>query len=130
MKSAQRVHPANSEHKPGYTVPYSPPEIFKNESQIFLAKSDVFSLGVIMFEMIYGSYPYDIFETTERVDEIMRGYLKKWYFTPEEYETYGDVNVLRILNGLISRCLASDPVHRPELDWIALVVRQCFDLLQ
>jgi len=39
---------------------------------------------------------------------------------------YGDLNVLRILNGLISKCLAKNPKDRPELDWIALVIRQCF----
>lgn len=80
--------------------------------------------------MLYGIYPYDIFESTEKVDEIMEEYLKKWYFTPEEYENYGDPTVLRILNGIVSKCLAPDPMDRPELDLVALVIRQCFELLQ
>ncbi len=39
----------NQGHKPGFTIPYSSPEIFSNETKFFTSKSDVFSLGVIMF---------------------------------------------------------------------------------
>jgi hypothetical protein len=76
---------AYSGHKPGFTIPYSSPEIFSNESKYFTTKSDVFSLGVIMFEMLYNAFPFDIFEPTEMIDDVMQGYLKKWFFAAEEF---------------------------------------------
>jgi hypothetical protein len=36
-----------------------------------------------MFEILYRSYPYDIFEETELIDDVMANYLKKWLFVPE-----------------------------------------------
>lgn len=120
----------NHLHKPGFTIPYSSPEIFSNETKNFTSKSDVFSLGVIMFEVLYLAYPYDIFEQTELIDDIMSNYLKKWLFVPEEFEKYGDVRVLRILNACISKCLSPNVAHRPELDWLAIILRCCIDYLE
>ena len=117
---------SNLEYKPGFTIPYSSPEIFYNENHHFTTKSDVFSLGVMMFEILYNTFPYDIFEDTEYIDNIMESYLQKWYFAPEEFEMFGDLTVLRIMNGIISKCLAPIPSNRPELDWLALIIKQCF----
>lgn len=66
-----------------------------------------------MFEILYRLYPYDIFEDTELIDDVMANYLKKWLFVPEEFEKYGDIKVLRILNACISKCLSPVTGERP-----------------
>jgi hypothetical protein len=58
----------------------------------------------------------------------MSNYLFKWYFTPEEFEASGETQVMRILNFIISKCLSPRPIDRPELDWIALITRQCLEI--
>jgi|694.fasta_scaffold130703_2 hypothetical protein len=40
----------------------------------------------------------------------------------------GDSQILRIMNFIISKCLSPKPKDRPELDWIALIMRQCLEL--
>lgn len=80
--------PSHSAYKPGHTVPYSPPEVF-NRKTACTSKSDVFALGVLLFEMLYNSYPFDFFDSTETVETAMQTYLERWYFSPEEAETYG-----------------------------------------
>lgn len=81
-----------------------------------------------MYEILYNTRPFDVFEDTEEIDETMNDYLSKWYFVSEEIEAFGDSQVLRILNFIISRCLSPKPKDRPELDWIALIVRQCLEI--
>jgi len=70
-------------HRPGFTIPYSSPEIFSDETDCFTSKSDVFSLGVIFYELIYGRYPFDINKNTTLVDSSMQHYLSLWFFVPE-----------------------------------------------
>jgi hypothetical protein len=79
--------------------------------------------------VLYLTYPYDIFEPTELIDDIMSNYLKKWLFVPEEFEKYGDSRVLRVMNACISKCLSPNVAHRPELDWVAIILRSCIDYL-
>lgn len=84
-----------------------------NKRAEFSSKSDIFSLGVLMFEMLYGTYPFDFFDPRISVEEQMQGYLKKWFFSPEDSETYGEGLVIRLLNEIISKCLARIPSQRP-----------------
>jgi serine/threonine protein kinase len=81
---------------------------------------------VVFFQMLYDRFPFYILKTQPDLKREMQKYLEYWYFAPEEYEFYGDVTVLRILNNLLSKCLSVDPEDRPELDWLAVVVRLCF----
>jgi hypothetical protein len=38
-----------------------------------------------MYEILYNSRPFEVFEDTEEVDSAMKNYLGKWYFLPEEF---------------------------------------------
>lgn len=60
----------------------------------------------------------------------MQKHLQQWYFAPEYSFTFGEGWVMRILINLISRCMDSSPEQRPELDWMALVIKHCFEVLQ
>jgi serine/threonine protein kinase len=78
----EAYHPELPPHKPGYTIPYSPPEMYIRGGK-FTTKSDVFSFGVLLFEMLYGVYPYDIFTPAKLVPSAMQQHLKQWYYAPE-----------------------------------------------
>ena len=82
-----------------------------------------------MFEVLYNCFPFDIFETTAVIDEVMERYLSKWLLSPEECEGSGEAFILRTMNGVISKCLSPEPSVRPELDWLAVVIRNCLELL-
>jgi hypothetical protein len=43
----------------------------------------------------------------------MLDHMKKWYFMPEELETYGEPQIHRMLNNIVSKCLAPRPIDRP-----------------
>lgn len=111
--SARQVRTPNPEHRPGYTLPYSSPEVYHQHKDHYNAKSDVFSLGVIIYEVLYGAPPFRGEERTDKSDEMMLDHMKKWYFMPEELETYGEPQIHRMLNNIVSKCLAPRPIDRP-----------------
>jgi len=57
--------------------------MFSDDTGHFTNKSDVFSMGVIFYELLYGRYPFDINKNTTLIDEGMQHYLSFWLFTPE-----------------------------------------------
>lgn len=65
----------NCRYKPGLTLPYSPPEFQQGLKEGFTYKADVYSLGVLMFEVFYGRLPI---EKRER-----------WFLAAEGSELYG-----------------------------------------
>jgi serine/threonine protein kinase len=48
----------NYRYRPGFTLPYSPPEFMLGLKHGFTSKSDVYSLGILMFEILYGKVPF------------------------------------------------------------------------
>ena len=117
---------SHSDHNPGFSIPYSPPEIFQDEQ--FTTHSDVFSLGVIFHELLYGRYPFQYSRRTTLFEQSLPEYLSNCYLAPEEAEAHGNAFVLRVLNQIISRCLSKDPSKRPDLDWVAAILRQSIEL--
>ena len=55
--------------KPRGVIPYMDPMIFKNHSYILTKKSDVYSLGVLLWELTSCSSPFN-FETKNDPDKI------------------------------------------------------------
>lgn len=64
-----------------------------------------------MFEIIYGKVPYE-----------GRQFL---FMAAENNDIYGNPIIIRILNSIITRSLSRNPELRPELDWIAVILRLC-----
>ena len=86
-------------YRPGFTLPYSPPEFLMGIRHGFSNKADVYSFGVMMFEVLYGKVP---FENRERL-----------FLAAENCDLYGDSWMIKILNWVISRCLSRNPELRP-----------------
>jgi serine/threonine protein kinase len=55
---------------PGYTIPYSCPELFLN-LKTFTHLSDVYSLGVIFYEMLYSRTPFELSTNTDLIERDM-----------------------------------------------------------
>lgn len=81
---ARKVRLSNPEHRPGYTLPYSSPEVYNHKKDHYTVKSDIYSLGVIIHEILYNTQPFQAQEKTEKSDELMDDHMKKWFFMPEE----------------------------------------------
>jgi hypothetical protein len=79
--------------------------------------------------MIFNKIPFELYKSTSRIDEMMQYYLEYWFYSSEEGESYGDGKIIRILVGLISRCISLKAGDRPELDSIALVLKLILDVI-
>ena len=69
-ESVSRYQPAHLQRnsnvfKRGYTIPYAPPEQVK--SYKYSEKTDVFSFGVMLYEIIFDSFPLEIFRKGKEI---------------------------------------------------------------
>ncbi|RHZ48671.1 hypothetical protein Glove_543g39 [Diversispora epigaea] len=83
-------------------LPYIAPEVLCGE--IYTKKSDIYSLGIIMWEVITGETPLDDYEhDLELTLDIVKGCRPKIYeYIPHEYET------------LMKQCWDANPDNRPD----------------
>ena len=85
------------------TIGYAPPEQCLGQSVD--ARADIFSLGVVLFEMLTGRRPFTGHDATSLVQSMLSGK------SPHVRSHSG--NVSPELDGLIARMLSSDPAKRP-----------------
>jgi serine/threonine protein kinase len=105
-------------------MPYSAPENY-NFQDSYDSKNDVFSLGVIMYELFLGNYPFYLHDETLRHHVYAHGnYQDYWLEAPEESLAYGDPLLMPIVYSVMAKCLSPRPTDRPELEWIALLFRE------
>lgn len=84
------------------TIPYMAPEQLRGETAD--ARSDLFALGVVLYELVTGSHPFGGGGTSETVAAILRG----------EPQPPGErrPDVPPRLDRIITRCMATDAAHR------------------
>ena len=85
---------------------YMAPEIMQNKK--YLSKADLWSVGIIMYEMAYGMYPYkdvsgpfDLRDKIEKIDIVYPSY-------PEETDNELSEDALDLLKALLQK----DPTNR------------------
>jgi serine/threonine protein kinase len=111
-------------------MPYSAPENYTPQPH-YDSKNDVFSLGVIMYELFFGKYPFYLHdEDLRRLVYSTGTYQEYWFEAPEEALPNGDPLVMPTLYSVMLQCLREDPRDRPELEWIALLFREFIEFLK
>ncbi len=90
------------------TLAYSSPE--QIEGSNLDIRSDIYSLGVMMYEMITGKFPWDL-----TIPSFGAWYKAHIYEEPRLFSTVNtNLNCPKILETLIMNCLAKKPSDRPS----------------
>ena len=90
------------------TYNYMAPEIFENNGKGYSFEVDIWSVGIIMYQLLTGKLPFD----GESIDEIKKNILK---FKPEDLNVSG---LSIIAADLIKQILIKNPKNRPAINQI------------
>ena len=97
----------------GGTVPYMAPEqihAFQYRIRSGDARSDLYSLGVILFELLSGQYPFPI-RNGSSLEETLANMLHDRQKLPLKLRSMNP-EVTPAVEAIIQRCLCADPSHR------------------
>ena len=104
----------------GGTLPYMAPEHIKatdpsqpGDPSVVDARSDLFSLGVILYELLAGHYPFGDDFLQKSLHEARRQLLEHQHRGPRPVQEVNPA-VDRRLARIVHRCLAYDPAKRPQ----------------
>eukprot|EP01017_Pseudomicrothorax_dubius_P029373 TRINITY_DN3564_c0_g2_i2.p1 TRINITY_DN3564_c0_g2~~TRINITY_DN3564_c0_g2_i2.p1 ORF type:complete len:431 (-),score=57.65 TRINITY_DN3564_c0_g2_i2:125-1417(-) len=120
--------------KPGFTIPYVPPENIGEGPRQHRDKArsgDIFSFGVILFELLFGTYPFDYPKYPK--DEAKKALRNKSYFVkmPLHYaRNFGPQDVLEELMLLCYRCIDFEPQKRPTIDEVNDILHKCLTQIE
>lgn len=112
---------ANS-YRRGFTIPYASPEQTKYNQ--YTEKNDIFSFGVMLWEIIFDSFPLEIARKGKEIYSIDEYYLRFYSIAPEKCKYYSLPKTIQIVYQLCWRCLSPNYVHRPTIDWVVATLRE------
>ena len=104
----------------GGTLPYMAPEHLRatdpshsDDPSLVDARSDLFSLGVILYELLSGQYPFGVEFLQKSLHEARVQLLEQQRQGPRPLQEVNPA-VDRRLAQLVHRCLSNDPAKRPQ----------------
>ncbi|XP_065851221.1 RAF-like serine/threonine-protein kinase PRAF [Euphorbia lathyris] len=95
------------------TIPWMAPELLNSKNKMVTEKVDVFSFGIVMWELLTGEEPYSNLRSEEIIGGIIRGSLRL------EIPSWCDP----AWRSLMERCWSCDPDCRPSFSDIAKELR-------
>ncbi|KAK9269315.1 hypothetical protein L1049_001086 [Liquidambar formosana] len=95
------------------TIPWMAPELLNCENNLVTEKVDVYSFGIVMWELLAGEEPYANLRSEEIIAGIIRGDLRP------EIPSWCDP----FWRSLMERCWSSDPDSRPAFSEVAKELR-------
>ena len=96
-----------------HTAGYAAPEQFRNLKRQIDSRADLFSLGVVAYEMLHGENPF-----IAGANHVIDVYVKSESFTEDPLNIDGDVN--SELSGFIQTLMQKNYTYRPPTAKIAL----------
>jgi serine/threonine protein kinase len=112
------------ENLQGGTLPYMSPEQLGVSPAPLDGRSDLFSLGVMLFQLLAGSHPFDPVPARVTAEEFSRLLLRRQRGGPPSVRA-ANPDVPESLDRLVRRCLAFDPADRvPTAAALAADLRQ------
>lgn len=112
----------SNKYKRGFTIPYASPEQIKSEC--YTEKNDIFSFGVMFYEIIFDTFPVEIMRKGKEAYMTEENYMKFYALAPEKCKYYCLPKVMQILYQLCLRCLSPQASQRPVIDWIVVILRE------
>ena len=110
------------------TISYCAPEVLKKDASghyaNFTTKSDIFSLGMILYFMCFGRLPYSSAESIQEEFEdadMLRAEISTWAGFKDERQERPDLP--NQLYEFLKRLLAIDPLERPSAEEILHAIR-------
>ena len=88
------------------TIPYMSPEQFQGDAAGVDVRSDVYALGVVLYELLTGSHPHDLNET----DLVTAARLVRE--TPPRRPSQHSIGVKGDLEAVLLKCLEPQPENR------------------
>ncbi|TKY54601.1 Serine/threonine-protein kinase EDR1 [Spatholobus suberectus] len=95
------------------TLPWMAPELLSGKSNMVSEKIDVYSFGIVMWELLTGNEPYDDMHCASIIGGIVNNTLRP------QIPTWCDPE----WKSLMESCWASDPVERPSFSEISKTLR-------
>ncbi|KAJ0971245.1 hypothetical protein J5N97_019204 [Dioscorea zingiberensis] len=95
------------------TIPWMAPELINSKSNMVTEKVDVYSFGIVMWELLTGEEPYENMRSEDIIAGIIKGDLRP------EIPTWCDP----VWRSLMERCWSSDPCSRPAFSEVAKELR-------
>ncbi|KAK1313753.1 Serine/threonine-protein kinase CTR1 [Acorus calamus] len=95
------------------TIPWMAPELLTGKSDMVTEKVDIYSFGIVMWELLTGEEPYGNMRPEEIIAGIIKGGLRP------DVPTWCDPS----WRSLMERCWSSDPKTRPAFSEISKELR-------